>query len=154
MATLSDCCKLKRACRWRKSRDIRRQGGEYRKAVEALSQGNLEAGFSGLDRIGSIREIENAERHVRLASDYVAAIKEGKSALVVAPTHTEGREVTGLIRQELKTAGYLKGKERTFYQLSGKGLTEAERIDAANYHPGDAVRFHQNVRGGFKRVRR
>ena len=52
------------------------------------------------------------ERHDLLAADYVSAIREGKSALVVSPTHAEGREVTARIRESLKSAGKLKGKER------------------------------------------
>jgi len=129
--------------------DIRRQQGEYRKAVEALARGDLETGFSRLDRMGAIREVAGSERHELLAAGYLAAIREGKSALVVAPTHAEGREVTVRIREGLKTAGVLKGKERTFSQLVSHGLTEAQRQDPMSYQPGDVVRFHQNAKGGF-----
>ena len=41
------------------------------------------------------------KRHIRLADDYLTATREGKSALVVAPTHAEGRDVTGIIRAKL-----------------------------------------------------
>ncbi|OWK46464.1 MobF family relaxase [Fimbriiglobus ruber] len=131
-------------------RDIRRQQGEYKRAIEALAEGNLETGFTRLDRMGAIREIAGEERHQALAADYLSAMKDKKTALVVAPTHAEAREVTHLIREEMKTAGFLKGREQVFTQLVSYGLTEAERADRLNYQPGDVVRFHQNVRGGFR----
>jgi conjugative relaxase-like TrwC/TraI family protein len=131
--------------------DIRRQQGEYRKAVEALAAGDLETGFNRLDRMGSLREAQGTLRHELLASGYLAAIREGQSALIVAPTHAEGREVTARIREGLKAAGSLRGKERVFEQLISRGFTEAERQDAANYQAGDAIRLHQNVRGGFRK---
>jgi conjugative relaxase-like TrwC/TraI family protein len=131
--------------------DIRRQQGEYKRAVEALAEGDLETGFARLDRMGQVREVTGSERHEALARSYVSAIRGGKSALVVAPTHAEGREVTTRIREGLKQSGALKGKERKFDQLVSRGLTEAERQDAVNYQSGDAVRLHQNVRGGFRK---
>jgi conjugative relaxase-like TrwC/TraI family protein len=132
-------------------RDIRRQQGEYRKAVEALANGDLETGFTRLDRMEAIKEVAGSERHERLALSYLAAIREGKSALVVAPTHAEGRKVTDRIREGLKASGDLRGRERMFSQLVSHGMTEAMRQDAANYQPGDVVRFHQNAKGGFRK---
>ncbi len=132
-------------------RDIRRQQGEYRQAVEALASGDLETGFTRLDRMGAIREVAGSERHELLASGYLTASREGKSALVVAPTHAEGREATARIREGLKASGELRGRERTFTQLVSHGMTEAMRKDAANYQPGDVVRFHQNAKGGFQK---
>ncbi|HEX4613236.1 MAG TPA: AAA family ATPase, partial [Urbifossiella sp.] len=130
--------------------DIRRQQGEYRKAVADLAGGDLEAGFRRLDRLGSLKEAAGEERHARLAEDYLAAAREGKSALVVAPTHAEGRAVTARIRAGLQDAGLLGRRERTVDQLVSRGFTEAERRDGANYQPGDVVRFTQNARGGFR----
>jgi len=131
--------------------DIRRQQGEYRRAVESLSSGDLADGFARLDRMGAIREAEGEARHALLASDYLAAAREGKSALVVAPTHAEGSAVTDLIRERLKATSDLKGKERKFDQLVSYGLTEAGRQDPMNYQAGDVVRFHQNVKGGYRK---
>jgi len=131
--------------------DIRRQRGEYRQAVEALAAGDVETGFERLDRMGSVREASGAVRHDLLARSYLAAVREGKSALVVAPTHAEGRAVTERIRAGLKAAGSVRGGERGFEQLVSRGLTEAERRDGVNYQVGDRVRLNQNVRGGFRR---
>ena len=77
---------------------IQRQRGNYKAAVECISRGDLDDGFAKLDRLGAIREVADELRHQELAADYVAAVREMKSALVVAPTHAEGRAVTGRIR--------------------------------------------------------
>jgi conjugative relaxase-like TrwC/TraI family protein len=130
---------------------IRRQQGQYRAAVQALASGDLESGFAQLDRLGAIREVPDEERHTQLAADYLIAVRESKSALVVAPTHAEGREVTDRIRTELRSAERIGEKDRVFIQLTSYGLTEAQRKGATNYQSGDVVRFQQNVKGGFKK---
>ena len=130
---------------------VQRQTGEYKRAVEALSRGDLAEGFEKLDRLGFITELSGAERHTQLASDYLSAVKDDKTALIVAPTHREGRAVTELIRTELKAHGRLGEKERVFVQLSSRGMTVAERTDPTQFQPGDVVRFHQNAKGGFRK---
>jgi conjugative relaxase-like TrwC/TraI family protein len=130
---------------------VQRQTGEYKRAVEALARGDLADGFERLDRLGFIAERSGEERHRDLAADYLAAVKDGKSALVVAPTHREGRAVTALVRSELRAQGLLGGSDRAFDQLTSRSLTVAERADATQYRQGDVVRFHQNARGGFRK---
>lgn len=130
---------------------VQRQRGEYRRAVEALARGDLEAGFEKLDRMGCIREVSDDVRHAVLAADYLSAGSSGQSALVVAPTHAEGRAVTARIREGLKAAGALAGEERVLPSLHSHGMTEAMRQDGLNYQPGDVVQFHQNVKGGFRK---
>lgn len=131
-------------------RGIRRQTGDYRRAVEALSAGDVEKGIDLLDRAGAVREVAGEWRHARLASDYLDAVRAGETALVVAPTHVEGRGVTTLIREYLRQDKLIGGRDRVFEQLVSHGLTEAQRADATNYAAGDVVRFHQNARGGFR----
>jgi hypothetical protein len=54
------------------------------------SEGRLGDGFDRLDQLKWIHEIPGLEREGRLAADYVDAVKRGKTALVVSPTHAEG----------------------------------------------------------------
>ena len=135
-------------------RTIQRQQGRYKEAVECLARGDVGEGFQRLDRLGWIKEVAEESRHVRLAKDYLSAVREGKSALVVAPTHIEGRAVTAAIRDKLREEGRIDPKERAFAQHVSFGLTEAMRADPANYRAGDVVRFHQNARGGFRKGER
>jgi conjugative relaxase-like TrwC/TraI family protein len=128
-------------------KEIQRQKGEYKEAVEALSEGRAAEGLRRLDALGWIREVDDGDRYRALARDYVATTGAGKTALVVSPTHLEGDWITAEIRRELKAAGRLRADERPFLSLENAGLTEAERADAVNYAPGDVLVFHQNAKG-------
>jgi len=134
-------------------REIQRQRGAYKEAVAALSEGNTTKGFRELDRLGWVREVADQDRYRMLAGDYVATVREGKSALVVSPTHREGDRISQEIREQLARVGLLDAKEREVQQLTSLNLTEAERRDAVNYRPGDVLVFHQNAKG-FKKGQR
>lgn len=138
-------------------KQIQRQSGEYKAAVKALSEGRAEEGFRRLDDLKWVREIPDDRRDAQLAADYVEAVRKGKTALVVSPTHAEGDRITAEIRRSLRTfkgRDKLGSDERTFRVLENANLTEAERGDAVNYLPGDVLQFHQNAKGGFTRGER
>ena len=130
---------------------IRRQTDlTYRQAVGALRHGNVQSGFERLDRLGAVLEVPAEERYQALAADYLQAVLDGKTALVVSPTHAEGTRVTERIRAELKAVKKLGTDEREFVQLKNLRWTEAQRADARSYRPGLVVQFHQNA-AGFKK---
>ncbi|HKQ49872.1 MAG TPA: MobF family relaxase [Phycisphaerae bacterium] len=128
-------------------REIQRQKGAYKQAVQALSEGRTEEGFRQLDRLGWVREVTETDRYKALAEDYVATVAEGKTAIVVSPTHREGEWITDEIRSQLKRAGRLSGGEHHVLTLLNANLTEAERSDSLNYSPGDVLVMHQNAKG-------
>ena len=66
-------------------KEIKRQSGDYKEAVKALSEGRVAEGFKRLDDLNWVREIPDEERDRQLAADYVQAVREGKTALVVSP---------------------------------------------------------------------
>jgi conjugative relaxase-like TrwC/TraI family protein len=133
---------------------IRRQRADSHKAIVAdLRTGNFERAFKRLNKLGMLREPAPEDRQEALAADYVSAINEGKSALVISPTHAEGERVTAAIRERLKQAGKLRCGEREFLQLKNCQWTEAERGDVHNYQAGLVIQFHQNV-SGFRRGER
>ena len=80
-------------------------------------------------------------------------LSDGKTALVVSPTHFEGDRITSEIRRALQERGQLGGERRTFRVLQNANLTEAERGDALKYLHGDVLQFHQNAKG-FRRGER
>ncbi len=127
---------------------IRRQEGEtYRKAVAALSKGDLRTGFRRLDELGAIVEVENdAERYRLVAHDYLDLSRHGQVPLVVSPTHAEGAKVTAAIRDAKREAG-LVGPEKRFVQFYNLQWEEADRRRPENYRDGLLVQFHQNVHG-------
>ncbi len=128
-------------------KDIKRQSGEYKEAIKALAEGNASVGLKRLDDLGWVREIPQDERHKQMAADYVEAVADGKTALVVSPTHYEGDLITADIRRALKERGELGREERSFRVLENANLTEAERGDRVNYDSADVLVFHQNGRG-------
>ena len=135
-------------------KEIWRQKADAHKSVVAdLRGGNLEGAFKRLDKLGMLREMDADKRHEALATDYAAAVKAGKSALVISPTHAEGERVTREIRAKLKAARKLADDEREFIQLKNLQWTEAQRADARNYQAGQVVQFHQNL-AGFRRGER
>jgi hypothetical protein len=121
--------------------------------VADLQAGNLDNAFKRLNHLGMVKEMDADQRHDALAADYVAAVKAGKSALAISPTHTEGERVTQEIRSKLKTANKLGADEREFVQLRSLQWTEAQRGDERNYQVGQVVQFHQNI-AGFQRGER
>jgi len=135
-------------------KEIWRQKADAHKAVVAdLQGGNLESAFKRLDKLGMLREMDADQRHEALATDYAAAVKAGKSALVISPTHAEGERVTREIRAKLKAAKKLGVNERELVQLKNLQWTEAQRADTRNYQAGQVVQFHQNL-AGFQRGER
>jgi len=135
----------------RLSRIRRQEDLAYREAIEALSEEGLTGtGFDRLDARGFIQEIaEPDERYRRLAGDYADTLEAGHTALIVAPTHAEGRMASAAVREELRHRGRLGAEDRTFVRYESKGLTEAQRADAVQYQPGDLVQWHQHA-PGFK----
>ncbi|MEO1525500.1 MAG: MobF family relaxase [Planctomycetota bacterium] len=141
---------------------IKRQQGMYRSAVELVSKGHetvepgksgLLAGFDRLDEMGKIKEIGDGDRQACLAAQYVEALGEKKSTLVIAPTHAEARSVTEQIRETLRESGQLSRDQRNFTQLRSLNLSDAQKREASTYTdaPGLIVQFHQNVAGGFNK---
>jgi conjugative relaxase-like TrwC/TraI family protein len=127
-------------------KEIQRQSGDYKRAVQALSEGRTAAGFRALDKLGWIREASGRERNEAIAREYLAAVRDGKSVLVISPTHLEGNRITQSIRTDLQRDGILSSDERKFRVLQAANYTEAERADRLNYSAGDILVFHQNAK--------
>ena len=129
---------------------VRRQTEQgYRKAVEAIAEGSGKAaqkGFDALDKMGYVVEAGKEERHGLLVKDYLKAQEEGRSALIIAPTHAEGQRLTDELRTVLKERGAL-GKEHNFIARKSTNWTDAQKGDGRNYEPGMVVEFHQNAKG-------
>jgi conjugative relaxase-like TrwC/TraI family protein len=128
-------------------KEIMRQKGEYKRAVEDLSEERTEEGFKRLDGMGWIKEVDHENRYKTMAADYIENISQGKTALVVSPTHAEGKRIGDEIRHSLRRLGKLGEKQQAFTVLTNANLTVAERRDAMNYMAGDVVEFHQNAKG-------
>jgi conjugative relaxase-like TrwC/TraI family protein len=139
-------------------RKIQRQSGDYKLAVAALADGQLEEGFDRLDALKWIKEIpDEGERDAQIARDFVEALKqpgdEKNKALVVCPTHREAQHVNEAIRKELREEGLLTGESKTVQRLIPIHMTEAEKADHTSYEKGMVIVFHQNAPGYKKSAR-
>lgn len=128
--------------------EIRRQEQEtYKRAVAALSRGDLANAFMDLDRLGAIVEVENeGERYRVLAKDFIEMGRKGTPPLVVSPTHAESAKVTEAIRDAKREAGQLK-HERSFTRYHNLQWENADKKRSENYREGLVVQFHQNAKG-------
>jgi conjugative relaxase-like TrwC/TraI family protein len=133
---------------------LRQENPEYREAAKLLSEGRTVEGFEAIDAMGRIVGIaDDTDRNRHIAADYLQALDDRKSVLVVSPTHAESKAITAAIRQELRAAKCIGGEDREFTRLVPVDVTEAARGQASTYQPGDVIQFHQNARG-FKKGER
>lgn len=129
------------------SKIYRQKNVEYRAAVEDLSKGDVRSGFEKLDKAGFIKTIDPMNPNKQLVDDYVEAVKKGKSALIISPTHKQGDEVTDEVRARLKSKGLIGKKEISVKKLISLGLTEAQKNDWRNFQKGQVLKFTQNAPG-------
>lgn len=130
--------------------DIQRQTGDYKKAVNLMSNGRTLDGFDELDRLGWVKEIPDDQRESQIAKDFADTLAQKKTALVVAPTHVEADRVTKAVRHELKGRGLLAIDEQSLQRLVPLHLTTAEKRDSLQFEQGDVIQFVQNVKGHQK----
>jgi conjugative relaxase-like TrwC/TraI family protein len=130
---------------------LRQENPQYREAASLLSQGKAVEGFDAIDGMGRVVEIaDDTDRNRHIAADYLQAVEDRKSVLVVSPTHAEAKGITAAIRQELREAGCIEGDDREFTRLVQVDASEAQRGQASTYRGGPLVlQFHQNAKGGF-----
>lgn len=127
------------------SKIYRQRNPHYLEAVEELAKGNVEAGFTKLDVMGAIRDIDQMNPNDALVTDYIAAIRKRKTALIIAPTHSQGNAVTNEVRKRLRALKRLGKKEISVLKLCNSGMTEAQKTDWRNYKTGQVVQFNQNT---------
>ena len=132
--------------------NIRRQDGDYKRAVSAISKGNVVKGFDKLDKLEAItEESDDEERYRKLGDSYANYVDAGESTLAVAPTHAEGKRATEAIREELKERGHIKNEEHITTRHRNLQLTEAERGSRHNFKAGQMIRYQQNAKGSITR---
>jgi conjugative relaxase-like TrwC/TraI family protein len=130
---------------------MRQEETDYLAAAKLLSVGKAAEGFAALDAKGWVHEIiDDAKREAAIAAEYVHALKDKASVILVSPTHAEAARVTQAIREQLRAAGKLETEEAKFDRLVQVNATEAERKLATTYRVNDVLQFHQNAKGHKK----
>lgn len=126
---------------------IRQKDNDYRGVVEDLSKACVQSAFLKLETMGAIHEDDDLNANDQLAEDYTTLLKKGRSALVVSPTHKQGRAITNLIRKKMREKGMLGKGEVVTSQYINLNLSIAEKSDYGSYMSGQFVQFNQNLKG-------
>lgn len=127
---------------------VRQKRSIFRRAVEAISKGDLDRSVERLDEMGAFKEMLNPrDRYEAIAEEYTKSVVNDQSVLVVSPTHKEGEEITNYIREQLREAGIIDKREQQKTVLRSQSFTEAEKTYTGNFDQGQIIQFTQNAKG-------
>ena len=127
---------------------VRQKRSLFRRAVEAVSNGNLDLAVEKLEAMGAFKERLNPQdRYEQIAREYTNSVKDKQSVLVVSPTHKEGEEITRYIREDLRQTGLLGKTDSERKVLRSLAFTNAEKTYSGNYQIGHTIQLVQNMRG-------
>jgi AAA domain len=129
----------------------RAQNQWLKDTVVALSSGRKEEGFDRVDAHGDIEVIQDgSELWAAAAEAYLDAERQGKTALMVCPVHSEAREAAALVRQTLKDEGKIEKADHSVDRLQRLSVDDIELRDPRHYESGRVISFHTKVKGGFR----
>ena len=121
---------------------LRQKDPALKQAVRASLAGDVRGAFERLgDRIAEVKP-DNlagaaAARWLKLSPE------ERENTGLMAPSHALRQTVNGHIRERLARDGVIHGPALEGERLVSHGYTNAEKMQAANYAPGDVVGFHR-----------
>jgi len=138
---------------------VRQKDPALKEVVEQLSRGNVREAIERLDTQGRVHEIpDRNERLKEIAREY-AAKPEG--TLVVSPDNQSRCEISEAIHRAMQSKGQVEIKEHKHRVLVARQeITGADRQWAAQYEPGEVVRYtrgsktHGIKAGEYARVER
>lgn len=112
-------------------------------------QSEVVKAYDKLDKNGNVVEVnERDKRQELIAQEYAkSTLEKDNDVLVIAPTHFEGKQITGAIRTVLKQQGRIGAEDKAYTRLQNKQFTDAEKELHQNYAKDDVIEFHQNITG-------
>ncbi len=119
---------------------VRQKDPALKEVVEQLSRGNVREAIERLDTQGRVHEIpDRDERLKEIAREYA---KKPEGTLVVSPDNQSRREINEVIHRTMQSGGQVEGREHKHRVLVARQeITGADRQWAAQYEPGDVVRY-------------
>ena len=118
----------------------RQKNADYKAAVNAVASGQILKGHDILRGLGNVIRTDDNKP---LVDEYLAGLAEGKSVLVIAPTHVEKDEITAEIRDRLREGGTL-GEDTVVDHLTPLAWTDAEKGDMKRFSGQECVQFVRN----------
>jgi len=136
---------------------VRQKDTALRDVVEKLSRGQVKEAMEKLDAQGRVHEIfDRDERMASIAHEY---LKQPEGTLVVSPDNQSRMEINQAIHYAMQDAGKMPYREHQITVLVARQeITGADRQWAAQYEPGDVVRYtrgsktHGIAAGEYARV--
>ena len=119
---------------------IRQKDPALKQAVEQLAHGHVQEAIENLTRQGRVHEIAN--RQERLEAIAKAYAGRPDATLVVSPDNRSRQQINERIHRELQSNGRVGEQEHHVSVLVPRQeMTGADRQWAAQYEPGDIVRY-------------
>jgi conjugative relaxase-like TrwC/TraI family protein len=136
---------------------VRQRDPALKEAVEQLARGEVRQAMESLEKQGRIHEI--ADRNERFRAIAEAYADRPASTLAVTPDNQSRAEINRRVHEELQSRGLISDKEYVLTVLTPRpDLTGADRRRAAQYDPGDIIRYgraadkHHVEAGEYARV--
>jgi conjugative relaxase-like TrwC/TraI family protein len=119
---------------------VRQKDPALKHVVEKLSRGQVKEAMENLDAQSRVHEIfDRDERMASIAHEYV---KQPEGTLVVSPDNQSRMEINQTIHYAMQDAGKMPYREQEMTVLVARQeITGADRQWAAQYEPGDVVRY-------------
>ena len=137
---------------------LRQKDPALKEAVRASLAGDVRGAFAKLGE--NVAEVKPDNLAGAAAARWLKlSPEERENTGLMAPSHALRRTVNGHIRERLARDGVIHGPAFEGERLVSLGYTTAEKMQAANYAPGDVVAFHRAYKslgvekGGERRVR-
>jgi len=119
---------------------IRQKDPALKQAVEQLAHGHVHEAIDNLRQQGRVHEITNRED--RLEAIAKAYAERPENTLVVSPDNRSRQEINERIHRELQSSGRVEEQDHQLTVLVPRQeMTGADRQWAAQYEPGDIVRY-------------
>ena len=138
---------------------VRQKDPALKEVVEQLSRGNVREAIERLDTQGRVHEFPERDQRLKEIAREYAAKPEG--TLVVSPDNESRRAINQVIHREMQTRGQVDANEQKYRVLVARQeITGVDRQWAAQYEPGDVVRYtrgsktHGIEAGEYARVER
>jgi len=129
----------------------RQKNARHREAVDGMATGTekgIREGFDMLDKMGAVVvEPDRQSLRRKLTNAYLQSADEGKSGLIITPTHAEADYLTAELRHALRERGAITGGEVSLPKLVATRWTNAQKKDTRIYEPGMMVSFHRATPG-------
>jgi conjugative relaxase-like TrwC/TraI family protein len=124
---------------------VRQKDPALKETVEQLARGQVREAIAGLDEQGRVHEIGDRDGRMQAIAREYAEHPEG--TLVISPDNKSRMELNRVIHAELQERGAVSGEERGVKVLTPRqDMTGVDRAWAAQYEPGDVVRYSKGSR--------